>query len=126
MAKLYKEERNFGLMFSGMVLALVGFRYYRVELYSIPVVVFGVFLTFLAVLLPKMFVYPLKGWILLGDFMGKINSYLILTLIFIVLIIPMGLIRRLVKGDTLSLKSEPKPSCWHRSESRKNRFDLQF
>lgn len=126
MRGLYKEERQFGLLVAAIITALLLYRFYKVGVLSIPLVVAGVMFTLTAVVYPKLLHYPLNGWIKFGDLLGKINSYILLTIIFFVILVPMGLIRRFLKGDTLYLKGNRKSTCWHTAEQKKNRFELQF
>ena len=51
------------------------------------------------------FFYPIAiVWLGFSRFLGTIMSRVILTLVFIILVIPVGLIRRLIGKDTLKLK----------------------
>lgn len=126
MKSLYSEEKRFGFLMAAIILALLFFRFYKVDQLSIPLAVVVLLFSLTALLYPKVLYYPLKGWIKVGEFLGMINSYILLTLIFFLILVPMGVIRRLFKGDTLHLKENRASSCWHTSDPTKNRFDLQF
>lgn len=61
-------------------------------------------LTLLTILLPRVF-YPLSFcWFSLGRILGNISSYIILGGIYFVVVVPIGLIRRISGKDSLQLK----------------------
>ena len=126
MKSLYREEKRFGLLMAAIILVLLLFRFYKEDQFSIPLSIAILLFSLIAFLSPKMLYYPLKGWIKVGDFLGLVNSYILLTIIFFVILVPMGLMRRLLIGDTLHLKGNRASSCWQISDQKKNRFDLQF
>lgn len=126
MKSLYREEKRFGLLVAAFIMALLLYRFYKEGLLSIPLLAVVLLFSLVATVTPCLLRYPLKVWIKVGDFMGMINSYILLTLIFFVILVPMGLMRRLLRGDTLHLKGNRDPSCWQISDQKKNRFDLQF
>ncbi len=53
------------------------------------------------------------GWAKLTHWLGRLNSYLILTLIFFLIITPIGLVLRLLKRDLLERTFTPEaPGYW--------------
>lgn len=58
---------------------------------------------------PMAFKYPAKLWLGLSHALGTVMSKLILSLLFGVLVTPVGLVRRLMGRDSMQLKSWKKP-----------------
>ena len=61
-------------------------------------------LIFLAIFNPKTLLYPYKSWISIGTFLGKINSTLLLGLVYLFVLIPIALIMKIFKYDPLRKK----------------------
>ena len=69
------------------------------------------FLLLIDMIFPK-FYYPLAViWISFSNILGEISSTIILTLIFILFIVPLGLIRKICKKDELKLKLFKENNC---------------
>ena len=63
------------------------------------------FLILIITILFPYFFYPVAVvWFGLSTVMGKLSSYVILSILFILLVIPMGLIRKISGRDILKLK----------------------
>ena len=59
---------------------------------------------------PNLLLYPYKLWIKLGEFLGWINSKVILTFIFFLILFPISLFMRIFGYDPLRLKNSNKSS----------------
>ena len=59
---------------------------------------------FIGILKPSLLIYPYKFWIKLGNFLGFINSHVILGVVFFVVLLPISLIMRLFGYDPLNKK----------------------
>ena len=71
---------------------------------------FSIVLLLLTMAWPKAF-KPLAGlWFGLSQVMGQVVSKIVLTLIFFLVVTPIGLIRRLIGADSLQLKKWKKGS----------------
>ena len=53
---------------------------------------------------PRLLYYPYKGWMILGQVLGWINSHIILGLVFIFVLQPIAYIMRLTGYDPLRTK----------------------
>ena len=71
---------NYGLFFVGLVFIFFGF------------------------FKPYLLYYPYKLWMRIGDILGWINSRIILTIIYILVLIPISLIMRLFDYDPLKIR----------------------
>jgi len=59
---------------------------------------------------PDLLFYPYKVWMKLGKILGWFNSYLILGLVFIFVLLPIALIMRILGHDPLKIKKSNKKS----------------
>ena len=53
---------------------------------------------------PRLLFYPYKKWIALGNALGWVNSRIILSLVFIIVLLPISIIMRLIGYDPLRTK----------------------
>ncbi len=70
-----------------------------------------------------------RAWLLTGELMGKVVSPLILSVIFFVLLTPIGLLSRLFGRDELRLRRQEGATCWIervKGERSSDSFDNQF
>jgi hypothetical protein len=78
-----------------------------------PVFIFsGIFFLALTFIAPKA-LYPLnRAWFLLGEILGRVVSPVVLSVIFFLLLTPIGLLTRLFGRDELRLCIREGKSCW--------------
>lgn len=125
------SNRYFGLLFSGVFTLLSAYAGYkgegafRVYGWLIAAIVFGL----IAVATPNLLTPLSKGWMKLGELMGKVVSPMVLGAIFFVLVTPIALVMRLFGRDELRLKKVNASSYWvdrappgPAGESFKNQF----
>ncbi|MFM7557701.1 MAG: hypothetical protein ACKO46_03925 [Alphaproteobacteria bacterium] len=93
-----------------------------------PVILFT-FFAFFSVVNPKFFEYSklMPLWIKFGDIIGKINSKIIIFIMFYALFVPIGLLLKIFGKDILSKKLKPNDSSYfkprvHPSTDMKNQF----
>lgn len=60
-----------------------------------------------ALLAPAGLLWLYKGWMALGDVLGRINTGIILGLIFYTIVTPIGLVRRCLGKDPMGRKLRP-------------------
>lgn len=102
-AKLLKRDDHAGLRRFGisiglaLPLILMGLLPWLFN-YSIPLwpVLIPLWLLPLALVTPGLLYYPYRLWMAVFGVIGIINTYLILSLVFVLLITPMGLVLRLL------------------------------
>ena len=101
-----KDLREFGFLMTFFIPFLIGwlipfitghsFRIWTLWI-AIPFFLFGV-------LRPSILFFPYKIWLRIGNFLGGINSFIILWLIFMLVLIPIAFIMRLFNYDPLKRK----------------------
>ncbi len=107
------SERSFGIVFA-VVFALIGavLSYRRGHLVPIP---FGISAAFaaIAMLIPSILKPLNKLWFLFGMLLHKIVSPIVLAILFYGILLPTGVLMRIVGSRPLSLKFDPNmPSYW--------------
>lgn len=55
-----------------------------------------------------------RAWMTLAGVLGYVNSRILLTVIFYLILTPLGLVRRLFGSDLLERRSGREPSYWRR------------
>jgi hypothetical protein len=108
------DLRKFGLMVGGVFLGLA-------LLFWIPkwhkawywwLIVPGAPLVLLGAVLPRSLKWIYVGWMTLAMILGAIVSTILLTLLFFLIVVPMGLVSRVVGKDFLSQKLSPQASSY--------------
>ncbi len=84
---------------------------------SLPSVLIGT-------LCPKTLFYPYKVWMKIGNFLGFINSHIILGLVFIFVLIPISLIMNLFNYDPLRERKTPKLNDSYRELKKNHMINL--
>jgi hypothetical protein len=85
----------------------------------------AVILSGLALLRPSMLRYLHSGWTRLGWVLGWINTRLILTLIYVILIVPLGLIMRLFGRDRMARHFEPNATTYRLISRQRPSADME-
>jgi hypothetical protein len=119
-----KGLRQFGLMFAGIISVLFGIVLPFLFDYPFPWwpwIVAGVF-CILALAVPKSLMQFYRLWMRFGVVMNIIMSRLILGSVFVLTVIPTGMILRLQKKDILNLKMDSESQSY-RVESDSNDSD---
>lgn len=97
--EIKKEQlKDFGIIVT-IVFMILGIHFNINGFFIVALVI-----AFFTILFPFVF-YPFTYvWFRLSKIMGKINSQIILAIIFFLVITPMGIFRRILGKDTLKLK----------------------
>lgn len=114
-----KRLRSFGVVIGGILLV---FALYLLWIHGTSLVVFGalgVFLIVTGLATPKLLRLPYRAWMLVALLLGHVISPLILSLLFVVVLIPIGLLRRFIGSDPLHRKFDKEVvSYWIPHEKR--------
>lgn len=108
-----KELRTFGLLLGALFAAFFGvwplLRHRASPLW--PWIIAGVLWLF-ALIWPAALSYLHRGWTRLGLALGWVNTRVILTLLFAITIVPVGLVMRLFGRDRMARKLDPKSASY--------------
>ena len=87
--KIYPAVGSFAMVF--LLLSLV----WKIE--WAPTV--GLTIITLCLLLPPLAVFVAKGWYAFAELLGRINSFVLMSLLFWLVVVPIGYLRRLFSKD---------------------------
>ncbi len=102
-----KELRKFGLITASLFIVFFGLLLpWIFSAKSLPIWpwIFSSFLIIWSLLHPKSLKYFYIPWMMLANILGWINSHIILSILFFIIIFPVGLILRLLKKDPMDRK----------------------
>jgi len=105
----------------GVAFAALGFYLWRHAHvpHAIASVSVGVVLALLSFVAPAIVTPLADGWSFIGKTIGRITTPILLTIVFVVIVTPLGLLLRLFGSDPLRLKRDPKaPSYWIERKQR--------
>ena len=126
-----RELRKFGLTVGGVLALLALWFWWRGKVYFPGVLVPGVLLMFLGALAPRTLKLFYVGWMSLAFILGFAVSTALLTVLFYLVVTPVGLIARLAGQDFLNRKFDRSVATYwilrDRSSSRQTRnYEQQF
>ncbi len=93
---------------------------------AIYVVVVFVLLSLLCFISKKIAHFLKSNLEKLGSFLGKYISIIVLTIGYIVAVIPTGLLMKIVRRDRLRLKKQELSSYWKNNENTNSDYEYQF
>lgn len=98
------SNRFFGLFMSGACLVFLGVGYWKSRSFNSVLVCLAFTFAVAALVYPKA-LHPLnRAWAALGYLLGKVMNPIVMAVIFFVVIVPMGILMRLLGKDPLSLR----------------------
>ncbi len=107
------ELRKFGLLVGGVFLGLGLLFLWRHKAHYPYFLIPGLALVLLGLVLPRTLKAVYIGWMSLALALGFVVSHVVLTLFFVLVITPIGLVARLLGKDFLRLKlSRDAPTYW--------------
>jgi len=103
-----KQLRSFGLVVGG-VFSVIGFwpLLIRHEGFRWWAVVLAGGLIMPALLFPNSLFWPYKGWMMVGQVLGWINTRIILGVVFYGVVTPIGAVRRWLGKDSMGQRFRP-------------------
>lgn len=122
-----KQNRKFGYVVGIALLVLAAFRIFirHQDMWWILAGV-GVILLLLALVKP-LWLNPLRlVWDKIGHVLGIINTYVLLTLFYFVILTPLSLIMRSFGKDILKLKRNKNNTYWESTPTKTSGMENQF
>lgn len=113
--RTFRAEREFGLLV-GAVFSLIGLWWFYRGKFAVAAYVFttvGAVLVLLGAAFPRFLVIPRKLWMKLAEGMAYVSSRIILSVIFFLVLTPIGVIKRAMGWDPLQRRSGSRESFWH-------------
>ena len=124
------QNRSFGFLFLTVFSLLSGYFFIYGNLKVSALIAFLAVLFLLASLFKPSVLTPLNYyWMKFGLLLGRIVSPIVISLIYVVIIVPYGLLGRVIGRDALRLHPKGDESFWVKREidsDRENSFKDQF
>ena len=123
-----KLNRKFGYVVAGTLLFIAVFQYVFKHKQDIIISAIAVLLLLLSLVIPK-WLTPLRMvWDKIGHILGVINTYILLTIFYIFILTPLGLLMRLFGKDILKLKITPKQTTYWETapQTGESKMENQF
>jgi len=119
--------RNFGLVLGALFVAFFGLLPLLHRNHPVHLWPWGLasVLWILALLRPSMLTYPYVVWTRLGWILGWLNTRVILTIIYTLLIVPIGTVMRLFGRDRMGLRFDREASSYRVSSRRRPAQDFE-
>jgi len=113
--KRFRRERSFGYVVGGAFAALGLWWMYRAKFATASRValVVGALLLVFGALAPRALVHPYRWWMALAEKLGWVMTRVILAIVFFLVLLPIGAIRRVTGADPLRRRSKPQPTAWY-------------
>ncbi len=120
------SNRSFGILFS-VVFAIIAFWPIisgdPLRLWSIPISVIFLVLG----LLNSKLLNPLnKVWVKFGELLGRIIAPIVMSIIYFIIVTPIGLFMRLIGKDLLNIKFSKANTYWIKREKKVGSMKKQF
>jgi predicted anti-sigma-YlaC factor YlaD len=121
-----KELRTFGLVLGALFAVFFGawplLRHRESPLW--PWMAAGMLWLF-ALIWPAALSYLHRGWTILGLALGWVNTRIILTLLFAISIVPVGIVMRLWGRDRMARKLDPKSATYRVPSRQRDNKDME-
>jgi hypothetical protein len=123
----HKELRKFGLLVGGIFAIIgiwpLGFRGEPLRLWAL---ILGGILIVLGALIPQVLAPIHKGWMLVGNVLGWVNTRILLSIVFYGLVTPIGLLFRLIGKDALRRAFAEESSTYRIVKSPRPRSHMKY
>jgi len=121
------SEKNFGYVFSLFFLVIALWPLINLDQPNIFFIILFVFFLIITLTKPKVFKIPNLLWFKFGMILGNIISPIIMTLIYFLIFIPIGVILKLFGKDILNKKlNKNENSYWQNKKANAQSMKDQF
>ena len=120
------SNRSFGIVFFVVFLIISIFPLINDENLRVWSLVISI-IFFILGLINSNILTPLnKIWFRFGTILGKIVSPIVMSIIFFLVVTPIGILMRILKKDLLNLKTNNNKSYWIEKDELKSKMKNQF
>lgn len=113
-----KENRKFGLLIGSTSLLVMSYQYVFHHRFWLPLFIIGIILMATALIVPRLLGAVKQIWDRIGEVLGRINTTILLFIVFFLMITPLGFIMRLFGKTQLNTKFKNKSSSyWQTSKA---------
>ena len=121
------SERNFGFVFAAVSAIIALAPLFRGHPPRVSFLILALAFAAVAIFAPMLLRWPNRLWFRFGMLLGAIVAPIVMTLVYVLTFLPMGLGLRLMGKDLLSLRTDPQASSYwiNRSDPPKS-MKLQY
>lgn len=121
------SERNFGFVFAAVSAIIALAPLFRGHPPRVSFLILALAFAAVAIFAPRLLRWPNRLWFRFGMLLGAIVAPIVMTLVYVLTFLPMGLGLRLMGKDLLSLRTDPQASSYwiNRSDPPKS-MKLQY
>ncbi|PAU96260.1 hypothetical protein CK240_14710 [Paracoccus salipaludis] len=121
------SERNFGFVFAAVSAIIALAPLFRGHPPRVSFLILALAFAAVAIFAPGLLRWPNRLWFRFGMLLGAIVAPIVMTLVYVLTFLPMGLGLRLMGKDLLSLRTDPQASSYwiNRSDPPKS-MKLQY
>ncbi len=114
MRQSFRRERSFGLSVGGVLIALGAWWIYRGKFAPVAsgALAVGAVLVLLGAAAPALLFHPHRWWMALAEKMSWVMTRVILAIVYYIVLLPIGIVRRLSGADPLRRRHPPVGSSW--------------
>jgi ABC-type Fe3+ transport system permease subunit len=119
-ARSFRAEREFGYLVGGMLILIGGWQMYRGnwKVAGPVLLATGSILALLGLVFPRALVIPNRLWMKLAMLLSLVTTPIILGLVYFLVFMPIGVVRRMTGWDPLRRRAPAAPSYWVPYNSR--------
>lgn len=123
--QIIKLNRKFGYVVAGALLFITVFQY--VFKHKQDVIIFSIaFILLLLTFIKPVWLTPMRiVWDKIGHILGIINTYVLLTVFYVLILTPLSLVMRLFCKDILKLKRSPSQSTYWETPAVTNESKME-
>ena len=120
------SSKSFGYLFFGVFLALAVWVYVKNQ--NLNFWLIGTSLVFLVLTLIKSKLLDVLNdlWIKFGELLGKIVAPIVMSIVFFLIVTPIGLILKIAKKDLLNTRFNDSKTYWTNKVKKIDSMDKQF
>ncbi|HZR22164.1 MAG TPA: SxtJ family membrane protein [Vicinamibacterales bacterium] len=123
-ANSIKAARSFGWTFAGLSALVSAWRWWRgFERASLAFGIAAIVLALVAAAAPQWLDRPNRAWMFVARAIGWVNSRILLTLLFVLILTPYGFVQRLLGRDPLGRRWRAAPPRWVPAPERLRNHD---
>ena len=121
-----ENNRSFGILFFIVFLLVAIWPVINSEPIRIWSIIISTLFLILGITNSKILTPLKRGWIKLGEILGKVVAPIIMGFIYFIIITPIGILMRLFGKDLLNIKFNKNKSYWIKREKNINTMKRQF
>ena len=120
------SSKSFGYLFFGIFLALAVWVYIKNQNLNYWLIGTSAVFFVLTVIKSKLLDVLNDLWIKFGELLGKIVAPIVMSIVFFLIVTPIGLVLKIVKKDLLNMRFNDSKTYWANKVKKIDSMDKQF